>query len=137
MRLFLSVYAAFFYDLMILAALSLVLSAFFTLTLRADFNQTPLLQHLFQVSWLGMVLAYFGLSYAYGGQTIGMRAWRLVVLNDHQQTPDKRQIMLRLMVSILNIPLLGLGWLGYLTRQQQSLTDVLSRTSIQRIDKKA
>jgi len=136
MRLFLSVYAAFFYDLLILAALSLVLSTLFTVVAQADFNPTPVLHSLFQASWLSMVLTYFGVSYAYGGQTIGMRAWKLVVLTPQQTPISTRQVLVRLAVGILNVPLLGLGWLGYLTQSQQSLTDTLSQTRLQPINKK-
>jgi hypothetical protein len=44
--------------------------------------------------------------------------------------------MTRLAAATLNVFLLNLGWLGYLSQSCLSLTDKLSATRIERIEKK-
>ena len=76
--------AALLYDLLIVLALLLVVALLAQLATRAQLialhaghAQVPLLYQLLQ---MGVVCAYFVLSWTLGGQTIGARAWRLRVL---------------------------------------------------------
>ncbi|THD12191.1 RDD family protein [Metallibacterium scheffleri] len=76
--------AALLYDLLIALALLLVVALLAQLATRAQLialhaghAQVPLLYQLLQ---MGVVCAYFVLSWTLGGQTIGARAWRLRVL---------------------------------------------------------
>lgn len=135
MRLFLWVNAAFIYDLLILIALSLALSAVFTAITGDNFYQIEFWRTSFQLLWGGMAAGYFGYSWKKGGQTIGMKAWHLRVVRNDRCALTPLDIMRRLSAATLNIFLLNLGWLGYLGRSRLSLTDKLSATHIERIDK--
>jgi len=135
MRLFLWVTAAFVYDIVILAALSVLLSALFTTVLGENFYQIEGLRSLFQFVWVTMVTGYYGYSWHKGGQTIGMKAWRLRVIRQDNQPLTGMDIMTRLAAATLNVFCLNLGWLGYLTRAKLSLTDKLSATRIEQISK--
>lgn len=135
MRLFLWVNAAFIYDLLILMALSLVLSALFTTIAGEGFYQYELWRSLFQFTWVTMVTGYYAYSWKKSGQTIGMKAWRLRVNNQDNTPLTNRDILTRLTAATLNVFLLNLGWLGYLGKSGLSLTDKLSTTRIERIEK--
>lgn len=135
MRLFLWVNAAFIYDLLILMALSLVLSALFTTIAGENFYQTEALLTSFQLFWVSIIAAYYGYSWQKSGQTIGMKAWRLRVVRQDNQALTSIDILTRLTAATLNVFLLNLGWLGYLNKAGLSLTDKLSATRIERIEK--
>jgi uncharacterized RDD family membrane protein YckC len=135
MRLFLWVNAAFIYDLLIIMALSFLLSAIFTMLAGEGFYQHELWRSLFQLVWVFMIAGYYGYSWQKSGQTIGMKAWRLRVNNQDNTPLTNKDVLTRLAAATLNIFLLNLGWLGYLGKSGVSLTDKLSATRIERIEK--
>jgi uncharacterized RDD family membrane protein YckC len=135
MSLFLWVIAAFIYDLIILSALSMVISALFLLMFGEGFYQGEWSRHLFQLTWVGLITSYFGWSWLHGGQTIGMKAWRLKVMRCDGQPLTHIDVFTRLAAATVNLFVLNLGWLGYLSNNRQSLTDKLSATTIERIAK--
>ncbi|MCX7552620.1 RDD family protein [Marinicella sp. S1101] len=54
------------------------------------------------------VFLYFAYSWKLGGQTLGMRAWKIKIENHQQLTwPD---VTWRFLVGIFSTALLGLGW---------------------------
>jgi uncharacterized RDD family membrane protein YckC len=83
-----------------------------------------------------MVAGYYVYSWQKSGQTIGMKAWRLRVTRQDANPLTRMDTMTRLAAAILNVFLLNLGWLGYLSQSGLSLTDKLSATRIERIEKK-
>lgn len=133
MRLFLWVIAAFIYDAVILSALSMILSAIFLTMLGEGFYQQSWSRGLFQFSWISLIWSYYGFSWLHGGQTIGMKAWRLRLYRRNGLPMTAMDVFTRLSAATLNAFLLNLGWLGYLGKQNQSLTDRLSASYIERI----
>jgi uncharacterized RDD family membrane protein YckC len=121
---------AFLYDLLILLALAVLLSAVFTLVFGIAYHETPAYKWGFDVTLLTMLMGYFALSWKAGGQTIGMKAWKLKVVREDTTSLHWSDIVSRLMAGLLNLCLLNLGWLGYLGATSASLTDRLSRTRI-------
>jgi uncharacterized RDD family membrane protein YckC len=136
MSLFLWVTLAFIYDVLILIALSLFVSALFTAGAGENFYQSDVLRTSFQLLWVIMVAGYYVYSWQKSGQTIGMKAWRLRVTRQDANPLTRMDTMTRLAAAILNVFLLNLGWLGYLSQSGLSLTDKLSATRIERIEKK-
>jgi len=132
MRLFLYISAAFFYDLIILAALSMALAAIYTAFFGEGFHERKLALTLFQIHWLAMIMAYYLISWRHAGQTIGMRAWRIKVVSLTHTTLSWQDCWKRLGAALMNLLTLNLGWLGYLLPRQKSLTDYLSQTRIER-----
>lgn len=135
MKLFFWINAAFIYDLLILAALSMVLAAGYTAGFGEAFHEKPLALGLFQFNWFMMISGYYLISWRRAGQTIGMRAWRIKVVGVTNSSLSWSDCWKRLGASIINLCMLNLGWLGYLLPMQQSLTDYLSRTHIERLPK--
>lgn len=135
MKMFFWINAAFIYDLLILAALSMVLAAGYTAGFGEAFHENPLALRLFQFNWFMMISAYYLISWRRAGQTIGMRAWRIKVVGVANTSLSWPDCWRRLGAAVFNVLLLNLGWLGYLHPAKKSLTDHLSHTRIERLPK--
>lgn len=135
MKLFFLINAALIYDLLIIAALSVVLAAVYTAFFGEGFHERKLALTLFQLDWLAMVCAYYLISWRLAGQTIGMRAWRIKVVSLTNKPLSWSDCWKRLGAAIVNLLVLNLGWLGYLLPAQKSLTDYLSHTRIECLPK--
>lgn len=72
--------------------------------------------------------AFFAWFWLHGGQTLGMRAWRLVTRDRHHGPMKVRQTVSRFCAGILSWALLGAGYLAALVAPFQTLHDRLSGT---------
>jgi uncharacterized RDD family membrane protein YckC len=103
--------AALFYDLLVLVALwmfaaALVLLAFGS---NVDVAHQPTLYHLvLQGVLLALSALYFTFSWSKGGQTIGMRAWRVRLVDETGNSPRPRRSLLRFALALIS--LLGAGF---------------------------
>ncbi len=119
--------AVMFYDSMIL--LSVLLFALLIAVLVNDgqaISQGNLLfmAYLFTVCWL-----FYCWFWTHGGQTIGMRAWQVYLLSEHDSRVSWRQASLRFIVALISWIPVGLGfWWQYLGNKKQSWPDSLSGT---------
>jgi uncharacterized RDD family membrane protein YckC len=105
--------AALLYDLLIALALLLVVALLAQLATRAQLialhaghARVPLAYQLLQV---GVVCAYFVLSWTLGGQTIGARAWRLRVVAAQGGALPLPHALLRALCAALPLLALLLG----------------------------
>lgn len=77
---------------------------------------------------------YAVLSWRFGGQTLGMRPWRLRVVRADGGVPDWRQASLRYLAATLSLALFGLGFLAAaLDRDRRAWHDRLSGTALVRL----
>jgi len=96
---------------------------------------SPLQVLLWLVCW-AIAGAYAVLSWARGGQTLGMRPWRLRVVAADGGTPTRKALLLRYGVATLSLLLAGLGfWWAWIDRQHLAWHDRASRTRMVRIEK--
>lgn len=72
------------------------------------------------------VVGYFIFSWTHGGQTIGMRAWRLRVVNKHGQDLTNGQAALRCLTALLGLSNLSL----LVSPSRRALHDRLSASDI-------
>jgi len=80
---------------------------------------------------------YFAVSWRRGGQTIGMRAWRLRLVGTRGAVPSWRQLALRALVAIASLGCLGLGFLWSLADPQgRSWHDLASGTRMLRLPRR-
>ncbi len=104
--------AAGLYDLLPLAAL-LMLATFALLPLTGGegMPRRGPGHHAYQ-SFMGLLIAlYYVWSWHRGGQTIGMRAWRLRVQTDAAERPALGTALLRFAFSLIAITAFGVGLL--------------------------
>lgn len=81
---------------------------------------------------------YFGLSWRRGGQTLGMRAWRLRLLAADGGVPTWRALGIRYVVAIASFGLCGLGYLwSLIDAERRTWHDIVSRTVLVRMPKPA
>jgi uncharacterized RDD family membrane protein YckC len=85
-----------------------------------------------------LAFAFYAWFWIHGGQTLGMRAWRLRVQQIKNADPISwGQALLRFMVSILSWLPLGLGfWWMLIDRDQLTWHDRYSESEIVRLDKR-
>jgi uncharacterized RDD family membrane protein YckC len=84
--------------------------------------------YLFAVSFL-----FFGWFWTHGGQTLGMRAWKLKVCSQNRTPISWPQALLRFTAALLSWSALGLGFIWILfNRNKCAWHDWLSNTRIVR-----
>ncbi|MGD8743808.1 MAG: RDD family protein [Granulosicoccaceae bacterium] len=104
------------YDLLLIAAIWLI-AGFIALPLSGGEAIAPdnTLGHaLYSMYLYSVTFAFFGWFWTRGGQTLGMRAWRLRVEQPDHSTMTWRQALIRFLVAILSWGACGLGVLWIL-----------------------
>lgn len=86
---------------------------------------------------LGASAAYFVVSWMRGGQTVGMKPWRLRVVGADGGAIDFRRALLRFAVALVSLAALGLGFLWCLIdRERRAWHDIAAGTLLVRVEKK-
>lgn len=128
--------AAAVYDLFPLIALWMLSAGMFLLAAhgQVDAAHPPIAYRLaLRATLLAVSAAYFVVSWSRGGQTIGMRAWRLrVVASDGGPLPWPRAL-LRFTIAVVSIAALGLGFFWCLIdREGRCWHDIAARSAFTR-----
>ncbi|HST27573.1 MAG TPA: RDD family protein [Rudaea sp.] len=80
--------------------------------------------------------AYFVVSWTRGGQTVGMRAWRLRVTRVDGARVDAARALLRFVVALVSLAALGAGfWWALFDAQKRTWHDMAARTRVLRLPK--
>jgi len=87
---------------------------------------------LFQLGWVLTLASFFCYFWHRGGQTIGMRAWRLQLVQQDKLTAiTYRQCLLRCLFASLSLLLFGIGyWWSLIDKNSQTLHDRLTKTYV-------
>ena len=90
----------------------------------------------FRLVLLGIIAAFYLWFWTHGGQTLGMRAWRLQVQQDDGSALSLTQASLRLVTGFLSCLTLGLGicWLWF-DKADKTLHDRLAGTRLVLLEK--
>lgn len=132
--------AALVYDLFPLIGLWMLVTALFLLAAHGgvDAAHPPFAYRLaLRVALLAVTAFYFVVSWSRGGQTIGMRAWRVRVTGtDGAKLPWPRAL-LRFCVALLSLGTCGLGFLWCLVdRERRAWHDIAARSRVVRLPTK-
>ena len=85
-----------------------------------------------------VIFVFFGWFWTHGGQTLGMRAWRLKVTTEDGKGLNWSRAFLRFLLAGLSWLILGLGFIWALfDKRRQTLHDRLSKTMLIQLPKKA
>lgn len=96
-------------------------------------NQTPLYKGIYQF-WIALCVGLFYIAFwSYGGQTLGMRAWRLKVQHPNGQSLSFITASARLIWSLLGI---GNLWI-LINGDKLALQDMMTRSEIVVLSKEA
>ena len=81
-------------------------------------------------------VAFYVFFWRRQGQTLGMAAWRITVVDEDGQPPDLTQCLVRALAAPFSLACLGLGYLWfYIGDTQQTWHDRLSQTMVVHIPK--
>jgi uncharacterized RDD family membrane protein YckC len=128
--------AAIFYDAWLIFALWLLgvtVDFFIRRALGLDTDGAHLLLQLYL---LGVPFIFFGWFWTHGGQTLGMRAWRLRLVDERGAGVGWRAAAIRVAGAYLSALAAGLGYLWMLVdRDHRTWHDRLSHTRLVMISK--
>ncbi len=123
---------ALLYDFFPVFGLWFLVAALFVAIRRAAVTGGALGLLEFAILWL-VTGAYAVVSWRRGGQTLGMRPWRLRVVAVDGGRPTRNALLLRYVVGNASLLLAGLGfWWAWLDRDRLTWHDRLSRTRMVR-----
>jgi uncharacterized RDD family membrane protein YckC len=122
--------AAQIYDLLLLIALLFLATALllpFTTGEAVSPNQTL----IYRVYLLVISFFFYGWFWTHGGQTLGLRAWKIKVLTLDQKPVNWNQAWLRFVTAMISWAFFGLGFLWILIdKNRRSWHDHLSKTAL-------
>lgn len=131
--------AAIFYDLFILTAIWMVTAALVLLAFHGEVDvahQPPLYHAVLQITLFSLTTFYFVISWRRVGQTIGMRAWRVRVVDESGQLATSKQCLLRYAVALASWLALGAGYIWCLVdHDRRGWHDIASKTRLVRVPK--
>ena len=123
--------AAFCYDLLLIAAL-VVCFTLVVLTLRRG-AAVPPGSWWFPLCLVGIAMAFFCGFWAHGGQTVGMRAWRIRVVGDDGGPVGSLRAAARFGAGLVAALPAGLGlWWSVFDSQKRGWHDRWTRTRVVR-----
>lgn len=108
------------YDTLLLAAL-LMLASFLYVPLVDQALAPPFNRALYQLYLLAISLAYFCWFWVHGGQTLGLRTWRLRLMARDGGAVTWMQAVRRFLAAIVSWLCLGLGFLWVLVDHREKL----------------
>ncbi len=92
----------------------------------------------FQLYLAGVIFVFFGWFWTHGGQTLGMRAWRLRAVRADGAPMDWAHAAMRFGFAIVSLLAFGIGFLWMrVDRKRLAWHDRLSKTRIVRLPKTA
>ena len=111
---------------------SLAFTVGYTIAGHEEHQNIPAFSPLQWVLWITCWLiagAYALLSWHRGGQTLGMRPWRLHVTDAHGERATWRALAIRYVVATFSLGLAGLGfWWAWIDRDRLAWHDRASNT---------
>lgn len=118
-----------FYDGLIIIALLMFATA---IVLPLNGGEAFASDNLLLQLYLGAVcLSFFVFFWRRGGQTLGMRAWKIKLVTSDYRSPSYAQLLIRAASAIPSILLLGLGVLwSLIDKDKLALHDRLSNTRL-------
>ncbi|BAO45128.1 RDD family protein [Thiolapillus brandeum] len=132
--------AAIIYDAVLVLAL---MAAAFTIVYLplakglgwTDINQYPLYKHLLTAWMLAVGIGFHLWFWTHGGQTLGMRAWRMRLFSADGAKVSLKQALIRYAVAIVSLAAAGLGFLWILwDKDKRAWHDMASGTRLVLVD---
>ncbi|MGR8981177.1 MAG: RDD family protein [Gammaproteobacteria bacterium] len=121
--------AAIIYDLFLLAGILFAATAV-VLPFNAGAAFTSQ-QYLYPVYLLAVSFIFFGWFWTHGGQTLGMRAWKIKLLTTHHEPIGWIQALIRFIAALASWGFFGLGFFWIvIDKQRRGWHDYLSGTAI-------
>lgn len=126
--------AALAYDTLVIVALY-IMSGFVLVAAFKLFTQHFPEDHLPNALYYSLLFCicffYYSISWRKGGQTIGMKAWRIRLINTQNRPLALSQFMLRTACGLFSLLLFGLGyWWALVDKKSRTWHDIASLTRV-------
>lgn len=128
--------AALCYDALLLLALLFVATLPWVLFARGE-PLDPLAHVAYRGYLIGVSGLFFGWFWTHGGQTLGMRAWRLRLTGNDGGAVKPRAAAIRFAVGLASLGLLGLGFWWALFGTRRTWHDRAANTRVELLPKPA
>lgn len=137
--------AAIFYDALLLIAVlffaGLLVSPLLYVAGMMDMTQVeqvhPLAELPLQLYLLVVCYFYFAWPWLHGGQTLGLKTWRVKLVSADEQPLTHQRLLIRFAVAIVSWACLGLGfWWSLFDAQRLTWHDKASKTRLVKIPPK-
>lgn len=117
------------YDLLLLASALLLATVIPVVLNRGEAIEAG--NPIFLLYLLMVSLFFYGWFWTHGGQTLGMRAWKVYLVGQSQIEVTWKQASVRFCVAILSWLCVGVGFLWqWLSKEKLSWHDLLSGTQL-------
>ena len=132
--------AAIIYDSVLVAALVAAAFTLVYLPLAAGFGlenikDYPLYQTAMTIWMFTVAIGFHLWFWTHGGQTLGMRAWRIMLFSSDGRSPSLKQAVVRYAVAVVSLAAFGLGFLWILIdSQKHAWHDIASGTRLVLVD---
>ena len=136
--------AAMVYDFLLIVAVSIFYSALtvgINILITGGPEQGEKIQWgpfkpLVFVGWILTIMFFFAYFWRKSGQTLGMKTWRMKIINQDNRYPSYKQGFIRCFLAALSLLVFGIGYWWVLTNpERQTLHDQLSKTKTIVVDK--
>jgi uncharacterized RDD family membrane protein YckC len=120
-----------FYDAILLIAVLFFASIVFVVPLDIKYGDPLYPLYIIYIYSVGFL--YLGWCWTHGGQTLGLKTWKLKLASRTGNEVSWREAFLRYFASLLCWLSLGIGFLWcYTNKERLAWNDLLSKTSLQR-----
>lgn len=123
---------AIFYDLFLLTAILFLATALVNAINQGraiDPNSPYIL--LFDFYLVGIIFFYFGWFWTHGGQTLGMKTWKIKLISNDSRNISWKQVLIRETTAVISWLCLGLGFFYSLfDKKRRSWHDMASHTTL-------
>lgn len=121
-----------FYDLFLLTAILFLATALVNATNQGEaIDQSELYTFFLQLVLSALSILYFGWFWTHGGQTLGMKTWKIKLIANDSQAINWKQVLIREITAIISWLLLGLGFIwSIFDKQKRSWHDITSNTRL-------
>lgn len=125
-------FMAIFYDLFLLTAILFLATALVNAVNqgKAIDPDSPYIL-LFDLYLVSIIFFYFGWFWTHGGQTLGMKTWKIKLISNDSQNINWKQVLIREITAVISWLCLGLGFFWSLfDKKRRSWHDMASRTTL-------
>ncbi|HBH36507.1 MAG TPA: RDD family protein [Gammaproteobacteria bacterium] len=127
--------AAMLYDLILLIGILLLATTLVVIPLNISYASTTLDGNpLFQLYLVAVIILFYTWFWSHGGQTLGMRTWKIRVVSRSGEPLSLLQAFKRLLLAVITLAPAGLGlWWKIIDRESQTLYDRLAGSRLIRL----
>jgi len=125
---------ALLYDCMLLSGI-LFLATAILMPLRGKEAFTPHQLEAYRVYLLAVIFLFFGWFWTQGGQTLGMRAWKIKLCSSCGGKVTWKQAGLRFFAACFSLAMAGAGFFWIvIDKQKRAWHDIISHTRMENVD---